>query len=472
MSANYSGMNEREQPAARKEEQAMRDTRTRGVNLPPPQNRKLRRVLRLVGWNALVLVAGLTLVGAVAEVWLRLTMPFFVRDVPTMHFVPGVGLTYEPDVEVHWTNHRDFWTVSRTNSLGFLDREPVSAERAAASCHVAMIGDSFVEAREVPIVEKFHVRLEELAARELPHLDVTTSAFGFSGHGQIKQLPFYDEFARQLHPRLLVLVFVWNDFVNNATGLSALHRSLDPDRMPFVTAERDADGTITLRPPVPGGKFRGQRKVRPWWYRFFAKPMIRTSSLANWLFTLRIPHSGKVENGTSYLANWLRPILFPPRFKNMRLIEEAKILSRRPPYTSLLDGWQPTTASGMTAVFHRKEMPPYFESALDFTAFALDQFKERAEHDGVSLVILSTHTMKTRGYPIFDRLTALAETRGIPVIDQYDYILRQGARPEDARWAHDGHWNAAGHQWAAEALLEYLKRNQGVCAQPSLPRQG
>ncbi len=420
----------------------MRDTRTHGLN---PHNRKLRRVLRLVGWNALLLVAGLTLMGAVAEAWLRLTMPFTlpVDYWPMVHFVPGVGLSYEPHQEVYRTNHRDFWTVSRTNSLGFVDREPVSAERAAASCHIAMIGDSFVEAREVPIVEKFHVRLEELAARELPHLDVTTSAFGMSGSGQINQLPFYDEFARQLHPKLLVLVFVWNDFVNNARGLSALHRGLDPDRMSFFTAGREADGTITLRPPVPGGKFRGQRLVRPWWYRLLTKhiPVMRTS----------------------YLANWLRAISRPPPIKNRRLIEQAKILSRRAPYTSLLDGWQPTTESGMTAVFHRGEMPPYFESALDFTAFALDQFKERAERDGASLVILSTHTMWTRGSPIFDRLNALAETRGIPVIDQYDYILRQGARFEDARWPNDGHWSAAGHQYAAEALLEYLKRNQTVC---------
>ena len=106
-------------------------------------------------------------------------------------------------------------------------------------------------------------------------------------------------------------------------------------------------------------------------------------------------------------------------------------------------------------------MPPVYEDALDFTAFGLDQFRERADRDGAALVILSTRT--------FDRLTALAEPRGIPVIDQYDYILRQGAEPRDAAWANNWHWNVAGHRWAAEALLEYLKENQEICTKRKSP---
>ncbi len=83
------------------------------------------------------------------------------------------------------------------------------------------------------------------------------------------------------------------------------------------------------------------------------------------------------------------------------------------------------------------------------------------------MAILSTHTMGTRGYPPFDRLNALAAARGIPVIDQFDHInIRRGRAPEDAVWMYDGHWNAAGHQWAAEALLDYLKRKPEVCARP------
>ena len=91
-----------------------------------------------------------------------------------------------------------------------------------------------------------------------------------------------------------------------------------------------------------------------------------------------------------------------------------------------------------------QDLPPVYEDALDFTAFALDQFRERANRDGAALVILSAHYIGTRGAPGFDRLTALAEPRGIPIIDYNDYVLRQGAKPwRDATWAHDYGGNAA-----------------------------
>ena len=114
-----------------------------------------------------------------------------------------------------------------------------------------MIGDSFVEAREVPIPEKFHVRLEDMAARELPHLDVTTSAFGTRATGQINQLVFYGEYARHLRPKLVVLVFVPNDFYDNFPLWQSIRKGLDPEHLPYVSAERAEDGSFRLRPPDP-----------------------------------------------------------------------------------------------------------------------------------------------------------------------------------------------------------------------------
>ena len=166
--------------------------------------------------------------------------------------MPGLGVLYEPHAEARYTNHLDFWTTQRVNSLGFLDREPPDPERAAASCHVAVVGDSFVAGREVAIASKSHVRLEALAAREAPELDVTASAFGYPGTAQANQLPYYDRHIRSLRPNLVVLVFHKDDFAGNSAVLSALYGDRDPARMPFACPERGEDGGVRLRPPHPG----------------------------------------------------------------------------------------------------------------------------------------------------------------------------------------------------------------------------
>ena len=431
--------------------------KVRTLSPPPPPPRKLRRVLRLIGWNVLLLIAVLALIELAWEAWRRATVPFVSRHAPTV-FVPGVGVMLPPDAEIRWTNGLDYWTVSRTNRLGFLDREPPSPEQAAEGCHIVMIGDSFVEAREVPIPEKLHVRLEELAARTLPALDVTTSAFAMSSTGQINQLAFYDEYARPLRPKLVVLVFVPNDYVDNFPLWTSLRNGWDPEHLPFVSAARAEDGGFRLRPPDPDWRrfvLDPPATPQPQW-RAFVERALRASGFLSWLH-----------------AVWRRSTL-SDLFRERRIHPRAaarprrmELLSRHPAYAPLFERLPMSRGAvrspSLRALFAERNSSPFYTEALAFTTFALDEFKKRTERDGAALVILAPHPMSNYGGGVLARLNETAAERGIPVIDQSDYIRRQGAELRDAHWPHDGHWNPTGHQWAAEALLEYLKRNRDVC---------
>ena len=423
-----------------------------GARGQSPRRFPLRRVARLAGWNALILFALLLLAAGGAEVWLRLTVPF--RDsVGSQRLAPGVGFIRAPHREFRFTNGIDYWAVSRTNSLGFLDREPPDAERAAESCHVAFIGDSFVEGREVAIGERAQVRLEELAARELPELDVTTSAFGFQDTGQISQLAFYDAFARGLSPDVVALVAVDNDFYDNSLPFEAYAHGFHPDYPSHLFARRGADGEMEFVPPAGDREFWANRLpgVPPWGPG---------------------AHGNRVERELrerSYLADrlWLEfggnPWLARPSAERLRALERrAALIGGHPRHAAFALGWNEAERFGAPyAPFLEADPPPAYREALEVTGFALEQFRERAERDGAALVILASHTLGGEGDGLFELLRGLAGD--IPVISQTDHVVAAGGRIEDLHWAHDFHWNATGHRWAAEAILEWLREHPEVC---------
>ena len=417
---------------------------------------RLRRVLRLIGWNALILFVLVVLAGGSAELWFRLTTPFREQE-RTTRLAPGVGLIYAPHSEVRLTNWRDFWQTTRVNSLGFLDREPPTPRRAAESCHVTLLGDSFVAAAEVPIGDKVQVRLEELAAREAPDLDVTTSAFGFKWTGQINQLAFYDAYARSLSPDVVVLVFVHNDFIDNSLLLTMLARGASPNHPPHLYARRGANGEMEFVPPVSELE-EVRANVLP---RLSPPPRASLGSRIEW----------KLREW-SYFADWAwiraghvhRGSTSPP-LSTAQQLAWAEMIARDPHYAALMEGWSYPDHRDEQFLEQEQNQPPVIRDALDVMRFALEQFRERAERDGAALVILATYNLFGEGSPWFALLRDLAAEvgEGIPVISQHDYITGMGGEIREARWAHDFHWNATGHRWAAEAIWEWLKRNPEVC---------
>ena len=417
--------------------------------------------VRVAGWNLLLLLAGLAAIFAAGEVFLRFggESPPEIQATWVVH--PRAGLTWMPNSD--YVSVSSEWRVhSRVNSLGFLGPEPIDRRRAAESCHVAVIGDSFVEGSRMPRAARLHMQLETLAAGMAPELDVTASGWGISGTGQIAQLGYYDEFARHMNPKLVVLVFYINDYRDNVPILRALLTGEDPDRMPSVTAERGEDGAMTLRPP----------EREPWLHPLPRPsppppPRLSTRATANPLsasFAARWLDVALAE----FLHVWKGKRLRPPWYGGWPKRQAARpdwveLLARRPLYAPVLAD----PAQALASIFDlMSETSPVWDYALEFTAFGLDQFKARADRDGAALVVLTTYRVRMMddwGAPFFATLNAMAEERGVPVIDQHEYVLRQGMDIHDVRWERDVHWNADGHRLAAEAVLEWLGKNRWVC---------
>lgn len=421
--------------------------------------RRCRRWAWLATCNLAGAGLGLAVLLGASEAWLRLTLPFGEPYEPGAVFVPGLGFSYEPGGEVGHTDYKDFWTVQRFNSLGFLDREPPEAAYAAAVCHVAVIGDSFVEAREVAIADKMHVRLEALAER-LPGPDVVTTAFGRNNMGQVAQLALYDRYVRELAPKLVVLVFHANDFEDNFTPLAALLSGSRTDGMATMAAVRDEQGAFSLRPPSPDGPYLEPVRSHRWTFLGLA------SDDGDSLLDRALYRAAE----RIWTLRWLgKRGLLPARpFRDVVQETLASSPQVAAAWTDL--SWVATLGREHEMLFARRELPPVLAEGLDYTAFALAEFKARARRDGFALVVLATEHVGGGDTPIFQRLERLTRAAQIDVVALHDHIVRQGGRLADGHWPEDLHWNPTGHRWAAEALFEYLAGNEGICAgrEPSI----
>ena len=112
--------------------------------------------------NIFLTLSGLLLIGFILEYRFQSDIKKYETSWPAKHY-KGIGWHFEPGKKVKWTNHSSYWQETTANELGFLDRPGVAKRHSIGLCNIAFLGDSFVEAAQVPIEKKAHVVLERLA---------------------------------------------------------------------------------------------------------------------------------------------------------------------------------------------------------------------------------------------------------------------------------------------------------------------
>lgn len=191
----------------------------------------------------LVLVAGI--VGlCLGEAVLRLaglTYPVFdvYDEVLGVKLMPGKQGWYRKEGEAYL----------EINSLGYRDVEHDLAS-PPGKFRIAVLGDSFTEARQMPIKDTYWDRLGK-ALNTCPALagrDVEVLNFGIGGYSTTQALLSYELDARQFEPDLVLLgFFPGNDIRENSKALSKTNASWHAPR-PFYEL---VDGDLKLSPVEP-----------------------------------------------------------------------------------------------------------------------------------------------------------------------------------------------------------------------------
>jgi len=132
---------------------------------------------------------------------------------------PYTGVTMRPGVDQQMYMENYVWV--HTNSAGLHDHEH-SKQKPPNTFRIAVLGDSFTEAVQVPIEKTFSSVLErELSGcSELKAQNIEVINFGMAGYGTAQELQMLRHYAWDYSPDVVLLAFfTGNDVQNNSRPL-------------------------------------------------------------------------------------------------------------------------------------------------------------------------------------------------------------------------------------------------------------
>jgi len=354
----------------------------------------------------------------------------FLRPISTVEYRidADVGPLLSPRQMSRWVNE-DYDVVVMTNSAGFHDVE--RAPQKDSGCYrIVVLGDSYIEALQLPIEQGFTQQLERRLGSHVKGKKVEVINMGVSGSGPAQYYRILEKRGIIYKPDLVVMaVFPDNDFWDSDPDLSGAVFK------PYYVMR--SDDSLEYRPPRAEGF---GSTLRPWLRRSAFLHVIRQGivslPLERWFasFGLLAPAGGvrgildqiEIPLGWSvYLrdppASWLNTERL-----TLRMIREAKSLSERNGAAFLV-----VMIGSVSAVEDR------WSEAL-------------AQYSGANAVEWDFG----RPFTLLRDIGKQWQFDAVNLTDSFQSDFRATGR--SSAWAHDGHWNARGHQLAAEVVSAYL----------------
>ena len=388
-------------------------------------------MLRKFGSKFLLLGVSVMLTLVFAEIVLRIAhvgYPSLGGKLLLLQADPYTGMSMRPDISMHMYLENDVHVY--TNSAGLHDREH-SKEKPANTYRVAVLGDSFAEALQVPIEKTFSSVLQrELSGcGQLKGKNIEVINFGISGYGTAQELQELRHYAWDYSPDMVVLAFfTGNDVQNNSRELQQ-----DPYRPYFVLQ----DGKLVLDDSfVSAPGFRS--RFNP--FNVFVSWSIAHSHL------LQVAAAAK-----NYIS--------------LRNIEGVK-----------------STEMGLSDDIYHEPTDPIWKDAWNVTDALLVEMRDEVKAKGAQLLVVTLSSniqvdpnptareqlMKRLGvqnlfYPD-EHIAQLGKREDIAVLTLspifLQYAQEHNASLHGFRGNRQGHWNESAHQLGGELMAEKVCQMQ------------
>ncbi|OLE53337.1 MAG: hypothetical protein AUG51_13770 [Acidobacteria bacterium 13_1_20CM_3_53_8] len=404
-----------------------------------------RRKKSLSG-KLLLVLWGLIIGCLMAEIGLRIigySYPlFYVTDYER-------GYAPEPNVE-GW-----FWVENkvyvRINSQGFRDRER-SRTKPANTVRVAILGDSFAEARQVPMEDTFWAVMEQRlqSCPALAGKKIEVINFGVGGYGTAQELLTLRQRVWDYSPDIVVLaVTTFNDIIDNYRPLK------QTEEIPYFVYQ---NGQL-----VYDASFRNSST-----YRWHDSKLFKTWEwLHNHSRLIQLLHHAQYATRTR-ISDW----------RARRRMEQS---SASQSTTTQQTEIRTVSAEdvGLNNMIYRAPDDDTWKEAWRVTEGLITETRNEVEQHGAKFLFVAISTdiqvypntavrqalMKRLGvddlfYPN-QRLQALADREGIAFLDLAAPM--QTYADQNRVFLHgfdsdigNGHWNEAGHHLAAELISQKL----------------
>ncbi len=361
-------------------------------------------------------VASIALVCALAELFFRFVLP--ASDYPMIAY-SGDVIRYRPNQSGVYRLRDEIAAPYRINAQGWNANRAYVTEKPAGALRVAIIGDSFVEAFQVPVDGSLAEQLEASAGK----LRLQVYRFAVSGAQFSQYLWMLERGVLQYQPDAVVINLVHNDFDESIAPAPGRYSRA------FATLAVAGDRVTGIRPPEP---------LRPG----LADLPMRSAVLRYLRFNRQVTLEG-VRNalhgmmpapaGLTAPAPAGAPGSVPPAVDAN--VDLAKVMTR----PALIEAATDYMVARVAALAR----------AHGFRVLLLMDGARQAIYEGRDSGALALNRM----------VAAVARRHGVDFIDLHPVFAEAWKRDRQRfDFPHDGHWNARSHALAAGAIRAWIDR--------------